>query len=101
LKGQSVYAKIIGICVVLVLLAGCKKSGPGAAASSSGGSAVTKADPNSAEQTTCPVMGGPINKQYSTVYQGKTVYFCCPACIETFKKDPGKYIDKLPQFKKQ
>jgi YHS domain-containing protein len=50
------------------------------------------------EQTTCPVMGGPINKEYYTEYQGKRVYFCCPGCDEEFAKDPEKYIKDLPQF---
>ncbi len=52
------------------------------------------------EQTTCPVTGKPINKEYWTVYKGKIVYFCCPNCKPVFEKDPEKYISKLPQFKK-
>ena len=50
------------------------------------------------EQTTCPVSGKPINKMYSTVYKGKTVYFCCPMCKPIFDKAAEKYLDKLPQF---
>jgi len=46
-------------------------------------------------QTTCPVMGGNIDKNISTDYQGKRIYFCCPSCIPEFKKDPGKYLKKL------
>jgi len=53
------------------------------------------------EQKICPVSGKPIDKKYSTVYKGKTVYFCCPMCKPTFDKDPEKYISKLPQFKTQ
>jgi YHS domain-containing protein len=53
-----------------------------------------------AEQTTCPVMGGPIDKSIFIEYQGKRVYFCCAACVETFKANPEKYISKLPQFAK-
>lgn len=53
----------------------------------------------SKEQTLCPVMDAPINKQYVVEYKGKKVYFCCPGCDETFLKDPEKYLDKLPQFK--
>ncbi len=52
------------------------------------------------EQTVCPVMGAPINKELYTEYEGKKVYFCCPACKATFKAGPEKYLDKLPQFKK-
>ena len=46
-------------------------------------------------QTTCPIMGGEINKEVYTDYEGKRVYFCCPGCIPEFKKDPAKYIKKL------
>lgn len=53
------------------------------------------------EQKTCPVSGKPIDKKYSTIYKGKTVYFCCPMCKPIFDKDPEKYTDKLPQFKIQ
>ncbi len=52
------------------------------------------------EQKVCPVMGGEINKEHFTVYKGKKVYFCCPGCEPEFLKNPEKYIDKLPQFKK-
>jgi YHS domain-containing protein len=48
-----------------------------------------------ASQATCPVMGGQINKEFYSDYEGKRVYFCCPACIPEFKKDPAKYIKKL------
>lgn len=50
------------------------------------------------EQTLCPVMGNPIDKNVFVEYKGKKVYFCCPGCIETFEKDPEKYVNKLPQF---
>jgi len=53
------------------------------------------------EQTVCPVMGNPINKDIYVEYQGKKVYFCCPACKPQFEKDPAKYIAKLPQFQQQ
>lgn len=46
-------------------------------------------------QTNCPVMGGKINKEVYTDYQGKRVYFCCTGCIPEFKKYPAKYIKKL------
>jgi len=54
-----------------------------------------------AEQTICPVMGNPINKDIYVEYQGKKVYFCCPACKSEFEKDPAKYVAKLPQFQQQ
>jgi YHS domain-containing protein len=48
-------------------------------------------------QTTCPVMGGKIDKKVFADYDGKRVYFCCPGCIETFKKDPAKYLKKMQE----
>ncbi len=48
-------------------------------------------------QTTCPVMGGTINKELYADYEGKRVYFCCPYCDGEFKKDPQKYLDKLKE----
>lgn len=46
-------------------------------------------------QTTCPVMGGAIDKKQFADHDGKRVYFCCPGCIGTFNKEPAKYIKKL------
>ena len=48
-----------------------------------------------AEQTTCPVMGGTINKELHADYKGERVYFCCMACLSKFAKDPEKYINKM------
>jgi YHS domain-containing protein len=57
-------------------------------------------EPNSIKQVLCPIMDEPINKDLYTEYKGKQVYFCCPGCKENFEKEPEKYLDKLPQFKK-
>ena len=46
-------------------------------------------------QKGCPVMGNPIDKTIFTEYKGQKVYFCCAACVETFKKEPEKYLPKL------
>lgn len=50
---------------------------------------------NTHDQKTCPVMGGKINTDVYADYEGKRVYFCCEACIGTFKQDPAKYVKKL------
>jgi len=49
----------------------------------------------SSVQTTCPVMGGEINKNIYTDYKGSRIYFCCSACPGEFKKNPEKYMKKL------
>jgi YHS domain-containing protein len=46
-------------------------------------------------QTTCPVLGGMINKSIYTDYQGKRIYFCCAGCVGEFKKNPEKYMKKM------
>ena len=51
-----------------------------------------------ANQTNCPVLGSPVNKNVYTDYNGKRIYFCCPPCIQKFKKDPEKY---MKQFEKE
>lgn len=47
----------------------------------------------------CPVSGEKIdeNTKATYEYQGKIYNFCCPMCIEEFKKDPEKYIKKVEE----
>lgn len=51
-----------------------------------------------AAQTTCPVMGGTINKELYADYKGERVYFCCMACPPQFEKDPEKFIKKMKEM---
>ena len=46
-------------------------------------------------QTTCPIMGGKIDKSLYVDHEGKRIYVCCPGCIAEIKKDPAKYVKKL------
>ena len=46
-------------------------------------------------QTTCPVMGGAIDKASFVDYEGKRIYMCCKGCTAALKKDPTKYIKIL------
>ena len=46
-------------------------------------------------QEKCPVMGGKINKDIYTDYNGRRIYFCCRSCPEIFSKDPENYLKKL------
>ncbi|MCL4476025.1 MAG: YHS domain-containing protein [Nitrospirae bacterium] len=45
----------------------------------------------------CPVSGEKIDEKMKQTYEykGKIYNFCCPMCIEEFKKDPEKYIEKM------
>ncbi|MDP8229708.1 MAG: YHS domain-containing protein [Candidatus Gorgyraea atricola] len=68
--------------------AGCGACGAGSAKSGETGEAIN---------TLCPVMEGEVSKdtQYKTEYNGKTIGFCCPGCIETFNSDPEKYMANI------
>lgn len=51
---------------------------------------------------TCPVMGGKVDKDtpYKAEYNGKTIGFCCPGCIEKFNANPKEYMAKIHKDKK-
>jgi len=48
-----------------------------------------------APQSTCPVMGGAINRDLYVDHDGKRIYVCCQGCVAEVKKDPAKYIGVL------
>jgi YHS domain-containing protein len=103
-KFKTMFMLMSLLLVGLIMLNGCKKSEPAPTETSAETIAATMDEPAEAvaavvEQTTCPVMGAPINKALFTEYKGKKVYFCCPGCEEKFEAEPDKYIAKLPQFK--
>jgi len=48
----------------------------------------------------CPVSGEKIGEGMEPVtyeYEGKIYNFCCAMCIDEFKKDPEKYIEKVEE----
>lgn len=49
----------------------------------------------------CPVSGEKIDEKTKVTYEykGKIYNFCCQDCVEEFKKDPEKYIEKLEKEK--
>jgi YHS domain-containing protein len=74
----------IVVCLGLTSLAIGQQPGP------------AKSDsPARKEQTTCPVMGGKVDKSLYLDVDGKRIYVCCKGCIATLQKDPTKYIRKL------
>lgn len=46
---------------------------------------------------TCPVSGEKIEEGSAVTYEykGKVYNFCCEVCVEEFKKDPERYIEKM------
>lgn len=49
----------------------------------------------------CPISGENITEEGKAAYEykGKAYNFCCPACIDEFKKNPKEYIEKLEATK--
>ena len=44
----------------------------------------------------CPVTKEPVDASMPTVeYKGKTIGFCCPDCVKSFKENPDKYMADL------
>jgi YHS domain-containing protein len=76
------------VIIVIALIAGLLFSGHLLAAGSPG---------KGNSQTDCPVMGGKIDKNVYTDYQGKRIYFCCSGCVDDFKKNPDKYLKQMEE----
>ena len=49
----------------------------------------------SKKQTTCPVMGGEVDKTQYVDVKGKRIYVCCPPCAKKIKADPDTYLKKM------
>lgn len=49
----------------------------------------------------CPITGETIQEKSKVQYtsEGKIYDFCCSMCIDEFKKDPEKYIEKIEKEK--
>jgi YHS domain-containing protein len=48
---------------------------------------------------TCPVMGMPVDKSVKIEINGRTVYACCPGCLDTIKANPDLYLKKTEDKK--
>ena len=59
----------------LVLVFGCETSSP------SDGSRSRIPPAQAAVNTTCPIMGGPVDPQRTIVFEGRPVAFCCQDCM--------------------
>ena len=98
---KNIYLLILGLAVFTVIgiglaFASCGECGQTKAVvkdSASGSGAID------AGNKICPVLGEPIDDATKATYEyeGKVYNFCCAGCIETFKKEPQKYIDKVNQ----
>ena len=81
--------KLVATVVAGVLIAGA------AAAEDHGNHAKEVEEAKITPQTTCPVMGGKINKDLYVDHEGKRVYVCCKGCIAPVQKEFVKYAKKV------
>jgi YHS domain-containing protein len=104
LKGKIMKKEMLLVSMLLVgilFFAGCSQKSEPTSEEEIGdaiGSVVSEVEKVVAEQTMCPIMDKPINKDIFVEYEGKKVYFCCNGCDGKFKADPAAYMAKLPQF---
>ena len=100
---KNIYLVIMVLAVFTVISfglafaagSGCGQANTAAKDSASGSGAID------AGNKICPVLGGPIDEANKATYEykGKVYNFCCGSCVEEFKKEPQKYIDKVNQEK--
>lgn len=45
-----------------------------------------------AKDPVCGMMVAEDKAAATTVYQGKTFYFCAPGCKKAFEQDPARYL---------
>ncbi|MEZ6129387.1 MAG: hypothetical protein R3C59_11955 [Planctomycetaceae bacterium] len=65
---------IFALCLFGISLAGCADEG--------GATSVVAAS----ENTICPCMGGKVDGTTSVEWNGKTIGFCCPPCVDTWNE---------------
>lgn len=85
---KTKLTSIILACLT-TFLASCATGG--------GGTSVGGAKPYPLK--TCIVTGNDLDSMGDTqtiVHEGRVVKFCCEPCVAKFKKNPAKYLAKLP-----
>ena len=91
---------VLGLAICNLVFAGCGGSGMpdgyGQMPECNQPAAASSAAVNTGNKI-CPVLGEPIDEASKATYEyeGKIYNFCCAMCIDTFKKEPQKYIDKV------
>lgn len=111
---SSVFASVSSLAIVGALALGCGSSAPTAVDPTAGRTTSNPPAPTAASSSASTANGivrpGEAkigDKSYCLIskeefvvdanspkvtYEGKTYYFCCPHCAETFEKDPKKYL---------
>jgi len=79
---------VVSVAALALVLAACAESGVSR-------NTATAAPAKIVRQTTCPVMGGAVNKDLYVDHAGKRIYACCAGCLAPIKENPEKYITEL------
>jgi YHS domain-containing protein len=46
----------------------------------------------------CPVMpDDEVDGDYTLVYEGRVIGFCCEDCVDKFRANPQRYLPRLPK----
>jgi len=93
---KKLYSIIIGLGLVILVSNQMAKAQD---APSDTKNLVEASEPQDIGNKICPVTGEKIDEKTKATYeyQGKAYNFCCPMCIDEFKKDPQKYIKKVEE----
>lgn len=94
---SKLFAAAAGLCL-LGLVAATSTAGPTTAPStqpSTQPSAQDVKQMNFANKNCAVNQTEEIDKKTSYVFEGKKIGFCCPDCIDDFKKDPQKYLASM------
>ena len=90
---SSITFLMMFILVIFLILSGCSSASH--EAHKHGDMQMGAKGTGTKVQTTCPVLGGEIDKKFYVDHMGKRVYFCCKMCIAKFNEEPEKYMKKL------
>jgi YHS domain-containing protein len=90
------------IALLLLVLAACggttsPAAGPEASHSVSPVALKAPGEAKVGDRTRCPVTGEEFvvsDESPHVEHGGKTYYFCCPHCVQTFEADPQKFVNE-------
>ena len=92
---------ILGLAIVAMLAGGCASSPSAPAAATESAVKASQATSPHAECLVCKydadlacVDVTVTDSTPSSVYDGKTYYFCSKSCCKKFEKDPAKYVNQ-------
>ncbi|MFH0963458.1 MAG: hypothetical protein V2A58_05540 [Planctomycetota bacterium] len=99
MKAMILIGGVIALAAAVIVVACQKASEPAApaAAMPPPSAAANAPAADMPAQKVCPVMGNPIDPSIYADHNGRRIYFCCPACVNTFKNDPDKYVKKVDE----